>query len=179
MNLTQTEIDALLIIEPAIFKDNRGYFFENYNVSKYRLPYSFPFVQDNEAMSDKGVLRGLHFQKGEHAQGKLVRVVQGAVYDVAVDIRPGSETYGMAYGVLLSGENKKQFWVPRGFAHGYMVLEDKTIFSYKCDNFYNKEAESGIRYDDPELAISWPALDFPFIISEKDLALGYLADLSL
>lgn len=177
MKLIHTEIEGLLIIEPQVFADERGYFFEQYNASKYQLPGAHPFVQDNEAKSNKGVLRGLHFQTGDHAQGKLVRVVTGAVYDVAVDIRPDSETYGMWYGVLLSGENKKQFWVPRGFAHGYLVLEDNTIFSYKCDNYYHKAAEGGLRYDDPEIGVSWPDLGVPLIISEKDQILGSLAQL--
>jgi dTDP-4-dehydrorhamnose 3,5-epimerase len=179
MTITKTEIEGLWIIDPGVYKDQRGYFLETYHSQKYNLPGAFPFVQDNEAKSDLGVLRGLHFQRGEFAQGKLVRVVTGAVYDVAVDLRSGSDTYGMSYGLLLSGENKRQLWVPRGFAHGYLVLEDDTIFSYKCDNYYHKEAEQGIRYDDPDLNISWPAIDRPFIISEKDLGLRSLADLSL
>ncbi len=178
MKVINTEIEGLLIIEPSVFADERGYFFELYNATRYQLPHAHPFVQDNEAKSGKGVLRGLHFQKGDHAQGKLVRVVTGSVYDVAVDIRTDSDTFGMWYGVLLSGENKKQFWVPRGFAHGYLVLEDDTIFSYKCDNFYNKSAEGGIRYDDPALTISWPETGEKFIVSEKDLILGSITDLT-
>ncbi len=174
MNIIETEIEGLLIIEPDVFMDSRGYFMETYTTSKYRLPNFTAFVQDNEAQSDLAVLRGLHFQTGDAAQGKLVRVVVGAVYDVAVDIRPDSATFGISYGVLLTGENKKQMWIPRGFAHGYLVLENETIFSYKCDNYYNKTAEGGIRYDDPDLAISWPTLDVPFIVSEKDLALRSL-----
>jgi dTDP-4-dehydrorhamnose 3,5-epimerase len=134
-------------------------------------------VQDNEAKSNKGVLRGLHFQHGEYAQGKLVRVITGSVYDVAVDIRKGSPTYGMSYGLVLSGENKRQLWVPRGFAHGYLVLEDNSIFSYKCDNYYHKPAEKGIRYDDPVIGIAWPAVDLPLTLSEKDMQLGSLAAL--
>ena len=125
------------------------------------------------------MLRGLHYQTPPHAQGKLVRVVTGSVYDVAVDIRRHSKTYGKWYGIVLSGDNKKQFWIPRGFAHGYLVLEDNTIFSYKCDNYYHKLAEQGIRYDDSSLTISWPAVDIPYIVSEKDLALGPLPDLAL
>jgi dTDP-4-dehydrorhamnose 3,5-epimerase len=179
MIITKTEIEDLWIIEPKVFADQRGYFLETYHGLNYQLPGAFPFVQDNEAKSDLGVLRGLHFQTGQHAQGKLVRVVKGAVYDVAVDLRPESETYGMSYGIILSGENKKQFWVPRGFAHGYLVLEDNTIFSYKCDNYYHKDSEGGIRYDDADLSISWPSLSRPFLISDKDLALGSLADLTV
>jgi dTDP-4-dehydrorhamnose 3,5-epimerase len=177
MTITKTEIEGLLIIDPGIYTDERGYFFETYHSQRYQLPGAHPFVQDNEAKSNRDVLRGLHFQHGDQAQGKLVRVVTGAVYDVAVDIRKDSPTFGKSYGLILSGENKRQLWVPRGFAHGYLVLQDDTIFSYKCDNFYHKHAEGGIRYDDPDLAISWPAIDTPFIISEKDLGLGSFADL--
>ncbi|HEX5111579.1 MAG TPA: dTDP-4-dehydrorhamnose 3,5-epimerase [Saprospiraceae bacterium] len=172
MKIIETEIQGLLIIEPDVFKDSRGYFQETYVTTKYLFPDAVTFVQDNEAKSDLGVLRGLHFQKGEAAQGKLVRVVTGSVYDVAVDLRPDSETYGIPYGIELTGENKKQLWIPRGFAHGYLVLEDDTIFSYKCDNYYNKGAEGGIRFDDPDLAISWPDIAVPYLISEKDLSLG-------
>lgn len=179
MVITETEIEDLWVIDPNVFTDDRGYFFETFHDQRYKLPGAFPFVQDNEAQSQKGVLRGLHFQKGEHAQGKLVRVVKGAVYDVAVDLRPDSETYGESFGIVLSEENKKQLWVPRGFAHGYLVLEDETIFSYKCDNYYHKASEGGIRYDDPDLSISWPAVDLPFLISEKDLSLGSFADLKI
>ncbi len=179
MNITKTEIEGLLVIEPKIFTDDRGYFFETYHTQRYALPDAHEFVQDNEAKSDKGVLRGLHFQTGDHAQGKLVRVVKGAVYDVAVDVRKDSPTFGLWYGILLSGENKKQLWVPRGFAHGYLVLEDETIFSYKCDNYYNKAAEQGIRYDDPEIAISWPDIGITFQVSEKDSLLGSLSSLVL
>lgn len=177
MNRIETEIDGLIILEPAVHADERGYFFETYHQQRYSLPYAFPFVQDNEAKSNAGVLRGLHFQTGTAAQGKLVRVIHGSVYDVAVDIRPESDTYGVAYGIVLSGENKKQFWIPRGFAHGYLVLEDNTIFSYKCDNFYDKTREGGIRYDDPDVGISWPSVSVPFTISEKDLHLGTLTSL--
>lgn len=179
MKTSNIEIDGLVVLEPIVHADERGYFFEFYHATRYQLPYVQAFVQDNEAKSDKGVLRGLHFQTDLYAQGKLVRVVKGAVYDVAVDVRPESSTFGKWFGILLSGENKKQFWIPRGFAHGYLVLEDDTIFSYKCDNYYHKFAEKGIRYDDPELTISWPSVDKPYIVSEKDLALGSLSDLKL
>lgn len=177
MKTTTTAIEGLLIIDPSVFKDERGYFCEVFHNERYQLPGAFTFVQDNEAKSSKGVLRGLHFQHGPHAQGKLVRVVTGAVYDVAVDLRKGSPTFGKSYGIILSAENKKQFWVPRGFAHGYLVLEEDTIFNYKCDNYYHKDAEGGVRYDDPVLNISWPALDGPYIVSEKDLLLPTLANL--
>lgn len=179
MQITTTEIEGLFIIEPRVFSDERGYFLETFNLKNYKLPEAQTFVQDNEAKSNKGVLRGLHMQQGEFAQGKLVRVVRGSVYDVAVDVRPGSSTYGAWHGIELSGSNKKQFWIPRGFAHGYLVLEDDTIFSYKCDNYYYPAAELGIRYDDPQLGIQWPQMDLPFIISEKDLALGSLTELTL
>lgn len=175
MNKTPAPIEGLLVIEPKIFNDERGYFFESYNMQHYNLPYAHAFVQDNEAKSNKGVLRGMHMQLDEHAQGKLVRVVTGSVFDVAVDMRSGSPTFGKWYGIELSAANKKQLWVPRGFAHGYLVLEDNTIFSYKCDNFYNKAAESGIRYDDPFVSIHWPDIGVPFIIAEKDLTFDPLS----
>lgn len=178
MEFTKIDIEGLLVITPSVYYDDRGYFFETFNDQRYQLPFSKPFVQDNEAKSNKGVLRGLHLQTGEHAQGKLVRVVTGSVYDVAVDLRPGSQTFGQWFGIVLSGENKKQMWIPRGFAHGYLVMTDDTIFSYKCDNHYHKAAEQGIRYDDPDLAISWPKLDAPFLVSEKDLSLGTLVSLT-
>ena len=179
MKISNTELDGLLVIEPNVYSDERGYFFENYHALRYQLPYAGQFVQDNEAKSNKGVLRGLHFQNGIYAQGKLVRVVTGSVYDVAVDVRADSPTFGLWYGILLSGENKKQLWIPRGFAHGYLVLEDDTIFSYKCDNYYHKLAEQGIRFDDPALTISWPSVGEPFIISEKDRSLGSISDLAI
>jgi len=179
MKITNTEIDGLVVIEPNVYKDKRGYFFEFYHALRYELPYAGQFVQDNEAKSNKGVLRGVHFQTGINAQGKLVRVVIGSVFDVAVDLRKDSETFGRWYGIHLSGENKKQLWIPRGFAHGYLVLEDETIFSYKCDNYYHKLAEQGIRYDDPTLKINWPDVGGPYIVSEKDLALGTITDLTL
>ena len=179
MKISETGIDGLIVIEPRVFNDNRGYFFESFNTQHYQLPYAHQFVQDNEAKSDKGVLRGLHLQKGVFGQGKLVRVVKGSVFDVAVDLRSESATYGLWFGIELSGDNKKQLWIPRGFAHGYLVLEDDTIFSYKCDNYYNKDAESGIRYDEPQIGIKWPEVTNNFIISDKDLLLGSLAQQSL
>ncbi len=179
MILTTTDIADLLIIEPPVFTDERGYFCETFHKARYDLPGAFEFVQDNEAKSSKGVLRGLHFQRGEHAQGKLVRVVTGAVYDVVVDIRRDSATYGRSFGITLTGENKKQFWVPRGFAHGYLVLEDETIFSYKCDNSYNKASEGGLHYNDPALQIVWPSIDRSFLVSEKDQMLPTLVNLQL
>ncbi len=179
MKISNTDIDGLTVIEPNVYKDDRGYFYESYHALRYQLPYAGQFVQDNEAKSGKGVLRGLHFQTGIHAQGKLVRVVTGSVYDVAVDVRRDSETFGKWYGIILSGENKKQLWIPRGFAHGYLVLEDDTIFSYKCDNYYHKFAEQGVIYNDPSLAITWPDVGVSMMVSEKDLALGSMSDLAL
>ena len=171
MKIIPTPIPDLLILEPQVYRDDRGYFLETYNAAHFSLPAAFPFVQDNEAQSDKGILRGLHYQTGEYAQGKLVRVITGAVFDVAVDLRRHSPAYGQWFGTILSGDNKRQLWIPRGFAHGYLSLEAGTIFAYKCDNYYRKDAEGGVRYDDPALAVEWPVLDVPYVLSAKDLAL--------
>lgn len=169
MSTQETYIDGLMVIKPMIFEDARGYFFESFSAKKYDdIGIIGPFVQDNESLSQKGVMRGLHYQVGDAAQAKLVRVVRGSVYDIAVDIREGSPTYGRSYGLVLSAENKMQLYVPRGFAHGFLVLEDDSIFSYKCDNYYDQSAERGILYDDPQLDIQWPDLGMDFIISEKD-----------
>ncbi|MBV7269154.1 dTDP-4-dehydrorhamnose 3,5-epimerase [Winogradskyella luteola] len=173
MIIKHTKIKDCIIIEPKTFIDKRGYFFESYNKQLFDLNigYSVDFVQDNESYSSKNVLRGLHFQKGEHAQAKLVRVVKGEVLDVAVDLRASSETYGAYVSVILSEENKRQLFVPRGFAHGFLVLSDTAIFSYKCDNYYNKNSEGGIIYNDPALNIDWEISEKELIISEKDLEL--------
>ena len=172
MKITKTEIDGLLIIEPDVYTDDRGYFFEAYSYAAFvDAGIEDSFVQDNEAQSRRGVLRGLHYQTGPLAQSKLVRVINGIVYDVAVDIRPGSDTYGKWIGVELSAKNKKQFYIPRGFAHGYVALEEDTILVYKCDNFYSKAHEGGIRYDDPILNIQWPLVSGRAIVSERDLGL--------
>lgn len=172
LKINKTEIDGLVVIEPDIFHDDRGFFFESYNYAAFiEAGITDAFVQDNEAQSKKGVLRGLHYQVGELAQSKLVRVIQGAAFDIAVDIREGSATFGKWYGVELSAENKKQFYVPRGFAHGYVALAEDTILCYKCDNFYSKPHEGGIRYDDPILNISWPITDIRLIVSDRDLSL--------
>ena len=170
MNFIPTKLNGCYVIEPKIINDDRGYFMESFNEQTFRqgTQTDVHFVQDNQSFSTKGVLRGLHYQTGEHAQAKLVRVLKGEVLDVAVDIRPGSPTFGQYESVLLSGENQKQFFVPRGFAHGFLVLSESAVFFYKCDNFYNKESEGGILYNDPSLQINW---DFPasgLIISEKD-----------
>ena len=170
MEVTETYLKGCFIIEPQVFGDERGFFFESFNKNKFRelTGIEIEFVQDNEAFSYKGILRGLHFQKGEFAQAKLVRVVKGKVLDVAVDLRPGSKTFGKHFSVILSEENKKQLFVPRGFAHGYAVLEDNTLFSYKCDNYYNKESESGVIYNDKDLQIDWMLEENEIELSEKD-----------
>ncbi len=172
MKFTETFIPGLILFEPNVFADERGYFFESYN---YRLwaDYGIPaeFVQDNQARSSHGVLRGLHYQVGEFAQAKLVRVVEGEVLDVAVDLRENSHTFGEWYSVHLSAANKRQLFVPRGFAHGYLVLSETAEFCYKCDNYYSKAHEGGVRYNDPELQIDWQFDLHKAIVSEKDLAL--------
>lgn len=172
MPVSTTPIKGLLLFEPRVFHDERGYFFESYNQQTWSEAGAHSvFVQDNEAHSTYGVLRGLHYQTGEAAQAKLVRVVAGEVLDVAVDLRPGSETYGQWYSVRLSAENKRQLLVPRGFAHGYVVLSESAEFVYKCDNFYSKAHEGGLRYDDPTLNIDWEIDLKKVIVSDKDKAL--------
>lgn len=169
MKIVQTEIEGVLILEPDVFGDARGYFFESFSRKRFEeAAGAVDFIQDNESKSRYGVLRGLHFQHGEAAQAKLVRVVAGCVLDVAVDIRRGSPTFGRHVAVELSGENHRQFFIPRGFAHGFAVLSDEAIFQYKCDNYYAPQSEGGIAWDDPELAIDWrlPARDI--LLSEKD-----------
>lgn len=169
MNVISTKIDGVKIIEPDVFKDVCGYFCETYNAARYKAAgIAADFVQDNESFSMKGVVRGLHWQAGEHCQAKLVRVIKGAVWDVAVDIRKGSPTFGKYVAEVLSAENGRQFFVPRGFAHGFVVLEDNTLFSYKCDDFYCKESERGLMFNDPALKIEWPKIDMPILLSEKD-----------
>ena len=167
---TTTPIEGLLIFEPRVFGDERGYFYESFNKSTFaEAGVKDNFVQDNQSKSTYGVLRGLHYQTGEHAQSKLVRVLEGKVLDVAVDIRPGSPTYGQHYSIELSAENQLQFYVPRGFAHGFLVLSDTATFFYKCDNFYNKASEGGIAYDDPTLNIDWKIPQKDLVLSEKDM----------
>jgi dTDP-4-dehydrorhamnose 3,5-epimerase len=177
MECIHTEIKDCFIIKPTVFSDNRGYFFESFNEQKFNqiTGLEIHFVQDNQAKSDRGILRGLHFQKGAHAQAKLVRVLQGKVIDVAVDLRKDSPTYLQHIAVELSAENNLQLFVPRGFAHGYSVLEDNTVFGYKCDNYYNKEAEGGVFYADPKLNINWQLNEDEIILSEKDKQLMNLA----
>ena len=169
MNIIQTGIEGLVVVEPKVFGDSRGYFFEVFNEREFAEKVGpVHFVQDNESKSRYGVLRGLHFQKGEFAQAKLVRVVSGAVLDVAVDIRPGSPTYGQWHAEELTGENHRMMFIPRGFAHGFSVLSEEVVFQYKCDNFYCPSAEGAIAWNDPVLAIDWRLPEADIILSEKD-----------
>ncbi|MEK5240008.1 dTDP-4-dehydrorhamnose 3,5-epimerase [Paenibacillus sp. FSL L8-0470] len=175
----KTNIEDLVVIEPQVFGDSRGYFMETYNYNDFKnTGLDMVFVQDNQSKSKKGVLRGLHFQT-QFPQGKLVRVLSGEVFDVAVDLRKGSPTYKQWHGVLLSGENKKQFYVPEGFAHGFVVLSEEAEFVYKCTNYYHPEYESGILWNDPELNIDWKIKDVDVLLSEKDKKLKTLAELGL
>jgi len=167
MQFIETEIPGLIIIEPNVFRDNRGYFMESFKEEEFnRAVGNVHWVQDNESMSSRGVLRGLHLQTGDYAQAKLVKVVLGKVYDIAVDVRQGSPTYGKYVGVELSDENHRQFYIPRGFAHGFLVLSDTCIFQYKVDNVYSKESEDGYHYE--SFGIEWPSIEGDFIVSEKD-----------
>ncbi len=170
MKAIKTDIDGVVIFEPRVFEDERGYFFESFNSREFAeaTGMDITFVQDNESKSRYGVLRGLHFQREPYTQSKLVRVVSGRVWDVAVDIRRGSPTFGKYVAVELSGENKRQMFIPKGIAHGYVVLEDDTIFQYKCDNLYNPESEGAIAWNDPTIAIEWPIPAADIILSEKD-----------
>lgn len=171
MEYTETEIEGVWVIQPKVFDDARGYFFEAWKQAEFdaHIGYHVEFVQDNESMSSRGVLRGLHYQKGESSQAKLVRVIKGKVLDVAVDLRKDSKTFGKYVMVELSGENKLQFFIPRGFAHGFLVLSDEAIFTYKVDNVYAPAAEASIRFDDPDLAIQWPIDMSKVVTSAKDL----------
>ena len=181
MTATETKLKGCFIIEPKVFKDPRGYFFESFNQNKFNelIGKTIDFVQDNESFSSKGVLRGLHFQTGAYAQAKLVRVIEGAVLDVVVDIRKESPTFSEHFSIELSEDNKRQLFVPKGFAHGFIVLSETAIFSYKCDNFYDKASEQGLRYDDPSLGIDWKLPANEFIVSEKDLVLPTLSNIIL
>ncbi len=171
----KTEIEGIYIIEPKVFGDERGYFMETYHEEEFKKAgLDYKFVQDNQSKSHKGVLRGLHYQKN-HPQAKLVRVIQGEVFDVAVDLRKGSKTYGKWVGVILSAENKKMFMIPRGFAHGFVVLSDTAEFVYKCDELYHPEDEGGIMYD--SAGIEWPEVNTELILSEKDLKHPTLSEL--
>jgi dTDP-4-dehydrorhamnose 3,5-epimerase len=175
MEIEKTKLEGLLVIRPRVFEDSRGYFFESYNRNNFlKAGLGLDFVQDNQSLSHRGVLRGLHFQNPPHAQGKLVRVITGAVFDVAVDIRRNSPTYGQWFGLELTERNKWMMYIPEGFAHGFATLSDNTVFSYKCTNFYNKESEGCILWNDPQLGIDWK-LDKP-LLSEKDLQGQLLAN---
>ena len=186
MNIIETKIKGLLIIEPRVFGDDRGWFMESFNQQNFEkgladrgldIPH---FVQDNHSCSQKGVLRGLHYQLDPYAQGKLVRVVQGRAWDVAVDIREGSPTFGQWVGLELTGDNHKQFWIPAGFAHGFVALEDNTQFLYKTTNYYNKESEGAVLWNDPTLAIDWPTSEIPeVLVSDKDKIASQLKDAKL
>ncbi|NLN98021.1 MAG: dTDP-4-dehydrorhamnose 3,5-epimerase [Eubacteriaceae bacterium] len=179
ITVTQTGIDDLVIIEPTVFGDERGYFMETYNRQVFEeAGLNMTFVQDNESCSRKGVLRGLHFQT-QNVQGKLVRVTEGAVWDVAVDLRKESKTFGEWVGITLSAENKKMFYVPEGFAHGFVVLSDMATFTYKCTNFYAPEFDGGIRYDDPDIGIQWPTQEIEtLLLSDKDRQLPFLKEVA-
>jgi dTDP-4-dehydrorhamnose 3,5-epimerase len=180
MEVTETKLKSCFIIEPRVFEDQRGYFFESFNEKAFEelTGMNARFVQDNQSFSSYGVVRGLHMQRGEYAQAKLVRVLEGAILDIAVDLRKESETYGQWIAVELTGENKKQLYVPRGFAHGFSVLSKKASVFYKCDNFYHKPSESGILYNDPDLNIDWKVAEESMIISPKDLELSLLRSLA-
>jgi dTDP-4-dehydrorhamnose 3,5-epimerase len=178
MQVTAMDIPGLLVIEPKVFGDERGFFVESYNKGRYQeAGVNVEFVQDNLSKSKKGVLRGLHYQAPPFAQGKLVTVLAGAVLDVAVDIREGSPTYGQYAMVELTAENKKQFWIPAGFAHGFLTLEDDTLFAYKCTNVYSSEHDRGVKFDDPVIGIQWPDLGEELTISEKDQKQPLLKDI--
>jgi dTDP-4-dehydrorhamnose 3,5-epimerase len=181
MNIIKTSIADLLVIEPKVWKDNRGYFYESYNARILaEAGVDVTFVQDNQSFSQKGTLRGMHAQKAPFAQGKLVRVIQGRVLDVAVDIRKSSATYGQHFSIELSGENHKQLWVPPGFLHGFLTLEDNTIFTYKVSNYYDKDSEVGVMWNDADLNINWSeeiALE-DLLLSDKDQVLSSFKDLT-
>ena len=177
MEVIKTDIEGVVIIEPKIFGDSRGYFYESYSQRDFEEKVGrVNFVQDNQSFSHYGVLRGLHFQNPPYTQSKLVRVIHGKVVDVAVDIRKGSPTYGKYVAVELTGENHRQFFIPKGFAHGFVVLSDTALFQYKCDEFYHPEAEGAIMWNDPDLAIEWPVKAEDIELSEKDKHHPFLKD---
>lgn len=170
MKVEETFIKGCFVISPKVFTDKRGYFFESFNLNKFKelTGVIINFIQDNQSQSSKGVLRGLHFQAGEFAQAKLVRVIKGSVLDVCVDLRKESPTFGKHFSIILDDKNNKQLFIPRGFAHGFLVLENETIFSYKCDNVYNKSSERGILFNDKRLNINWNFTDDKILLSDKD-----------
>lgn len=170
MKVTQTDLKGCFILEPKIFNDGRGYFFESFNkrVFEEKTGLSINFVQDNQSISQRGTVRGLHIQKGDFVQAKIVRIIKGKVLDVVVDVRRNSKTFGQSFSCILSEENRKQLFIPKGFLHGFSVLEDNTIFAYKCDNYYNKDSEDGVLYNDAYLNIDWKLKKEEIILSEKD-----------
>ena len=179
MKISKTAIEGVVIIEPQVFEDERGYFFESYNQAKMEeAGLHYDFIQDNQSKSSYGVVRGIHFQKGEYAQAKLVRVLEGTVLDVAVDLRQNSPTFGKYVAVELSAENKKQLMIPRGFGHGFAVLSKTAVFAYKCDNVYNKASEGGIRFNDPDINVDWKINPDEAILSEKDKNAPFLKEVT-
>lgn len=179
MKITKTALDGVVIIEPQVFEDARGYFFESWNKAKMEeAGLNYDFIQDNQSKSCYGTIRGIHFQKGEFSQAKLVRVLQGTVLDVAVDLRKDSKTFGQHVAVELSAENNRQLMIPRGFGHGFSVLTPTAVFAYKCDNVYNKASEVGIRFDDPALGIDWKVKPEEAVLSDKDKILPFLKDVT-
>jgi dTDP-4-dehydrorhamnose 3,5-epimerase len=179
MTVTNVGLEGVFIIEPVVYNDGRGFFYEFFNQAEFKKQTGTDvyFIQDNLARSHKNVLRGFHFQKGEFSQAKLVSVISGAVLDVIVDLRKNQPTFGQTFSIVLSAENKKQLFIPRGFAHAYLSLEDDTLFFYKIDNIYHKESEAGIRFDDPDLAVDWQNDISRLILSEKDQGLPYFKDI--
>ena len=179
MKITKTALDGVVIIEPQVFEDARGYFFESWNKAKMEeAGLNYDFIQDNQSKSCYGTIRGIHFQKGEFSQAKLMRVLQGTVLDVAVDLRKDSKTFGQHVAVELSAENNRQLMIPRGFGHGFSVLTPTAVFAYKCDNVYNKASEAGIRFDDPALGIDWKVKPEEAVLSDKDKILPFLKDVT-
>ena len=179
MKITKTALDGVVSIEPQVFEDARGYFFESWNKAKMEeAGLNYDFIQDNQSKSCYGTIRGIHFQKGEFSQAKLVRVLQGTVLDVAVDLRKDSKTFGQHVAVELSAENNRQLMIPRGFGHGFSVLTPTAVFAYKCDNVYNKASEAGIRFDDPALGIDWKVKPEEAVLSDKDKILPFLKDVT-
>ena len=179
MKITKTALDGVVIIEPQVFEDARGYFFESWNKAKMEeAGLNYDFIQDNQSKSCYGTIRGIHFQKGEFSQAKLVRVLQGTVLDVAVDLRKDSKTFGQHVAVELSAENNRQLMIPRGFGHGFSVLTPTAVFAYKCDNVYNKASEAGIRFDDPALGIDWKVKPEEAVLSDKDKIFAFLIDVT-
>lgn len=178
MDSTEIILKGCYHIKPRVFADDRGVFFESFNEQQFQKQTGLTtrFIQDNQSVSKRGVLRGMHFQQGKYAQAKLVRVIRGSVQDVVVDLRKDSSTFGQTFSIVLSSENNEQLFIPRGFAHGFLALEDQTIFAYKCDNYYNKDSESGIIYDDVDLKIDWMLTENELILSEKDKELLPLSE---